>query len=299
MYLDHYGLKEKPFSITPNPRFIYLSKNHKEVFAHLLYGVRDQAGFIVVTGEVGTGKTTVLRTLLGELQEAQYCLAFIFNPSVSALDLLRNINREFGIDAEGSNNSDLIRVLNDFLLQMRGEGRTVVLVIDEAQNLEPSVLEQIRLLSNLETDTDKLIQIILVGQPELNQVLQRDDLRQLNQRITVRYHLQPMDFGDTCDYIAHRLRIAGGTTQKVFTDGALKKIFSFSRGYPRLINILADRALLVGFAEGCREVNVRMVRTAIKETGHQVQRFSQRSLAWWGGGGLVAAAVALGVYLLT
>lgn len=276
MYLDFYGFKEKPFTITPNPRFLYLSKNHKEVFAHLLYGIQEHSGFIAVTGEVGTGKTTVLRTLLGQLDDDAYRLAFIFNPCLSALDLLRSINREFGIDAEGASNSDLIHALNAFLLAQKNEGRTVVLVIDEAQNLEPSVLEQIRLLSNLETDTDKLIQIVLVGQPELNQLLGRNELRQLNQRITVRYHLDKMDFEDTCDYIGHRMRIAGGSHHTVFNPTALKKIYRYADGFPRLINILCSRALLVGYAEGCREVSPRMIASAIDELGPQKKSFFRR-----------------------
>ncbi len=296
MYLDYYGLSEKPFTITPNPRFIYLSKNHKEVFAHLLFGIRDHAGFIVVTGEVGTGKTTVLRTLLGELEDESYRLAFIFNPAVSALDLLRNIAREYGLECDDSNNSHIVDALNAFLLQQRSEGRSVVLVIDEAQNLEPSVLEQIRLLSNLETETDKLIQIILVGQPELNDVLSRTDLRQLSQRIAVRYHLLPMDFTDTCDYIHHRLRIAGGTQQRVFNESALKKIYRFSRGYPRLINLVCDRALLVGYAEGCREIDGKMVRGAIKEMGQKPAAPGHRRFLWIGALAAVAIAVLAGVY---
>lgn len=297
MYLDFFGLKEKPFTITPNPKFIYLSKNHKEVFAHLLYGVRNQAGFVVVTGEVGTGKTTVLRTLLGELLEDHYRLAFIFNPCLSALDLLRNINREFGIDAQGESNSELLNSLNVFLVEQRGAGRTVVLVIDEAQNLEPAVLEQIRLLSNLETDTDKLIQIVLVGQPELKEILLRSDLRQLNQRITVRYHLKPMDYTDTCDYITHRLRVAGGTNQRVFSEPALRRIFSFSQGYPRLINILCDRALLVGFAEGCREIDPRMVRAAIGELGYPRRTLPGRPVMWFGGVAALLVVMVLSFFL--
>lgn len=279
MYLDFYGFKEKPFTITPNPRFLYLSKNHKEVFAHLLYGIQEHSGFIAVTGEVGTGKTTVLRTLLGQLDDDAYRLAFIFNPCLSALDLLRSINREFGIDAEGASNSDLVHALNAFLLLQKNEGRTVVLVIDEAQNLEPSVLEQIRLLSNLETDTDKLIQIVLVGQPELNQLLGRSELRQLNQRITVRYHLDKMDFEDTCDYIGHRLRVAGGTHHTVFNPSALKKIYRYADGLPRLINILCARALLVGYAEGCREVSPRMIASAIDELGPPKKSFFHKLFA--------------------
>lgn len=276
MYLDFYGFKEKPFTITPNPRFLYLSKNHKEVFAHLLYGIQEHSGFIAVTGEVGTGKTTVLRTLLGQLDDDAYRLAFIFNPCISAIDLLRSINREFGIDAEGASNSELINALNVFLLAQKNEGRTVVLVIDEAQNLEPSVLEQIRLLSNLETDTDKLIQIVLVGQPELSELLSRNELRQLNQRITVRYHLDKMDFEDTCDYIGHRLRVAGGSNHTVFNPPALKKIYRYADGFPRLINILCARALLVGYAEGCREVSPRMIAAAIEELRPPKKSFVQK-----------------------
>jgi general secretion pathway protein A len=298
MYLDYYGLKEKPFTLTPNPKFIYLSKNHKEVFAHLLYGVQNQAGFIVVSGEVGTGKTTVLRTLLGELQNEHYRLAFIFNPCVSSLDLLRNINREFGIACQADSPSELISTLNDFLLQQRLEGRTVVLVIDEAQNLEPAVLEQIRLLSNLETDTDKLIQIVLVGQPELSEMLSRPNLRQLNQRITVRYHLNPMDFQDTCDYIKHRLRVAGGTHHRAFNDTGLKKIFSFAKGYPRLINILCDRALLVGFAEGCHEIDIKMIQSAIDELGYRSNSALRRPLVWLSALAVLTVAVVLGVFFM-
>ncbi|BCR05091.1 hypothetical protein DESUT3_21600 [Desulfuromonas versatilis] len=276
MYLDFFGFKEKPFTITPNPRFIFLSKNHKEVFAHLLYGIQDHCGFIAVTGEVGTGKTTVLRTLLGELDEDAYKVAFIFNPCLSSLDLLRSINREYGIQADSTSHSDLLHALNQFLLTRRAEGRSVVLVIDEAQNLEPQVLEQIRLLSNLETDTDKLIQIVLVGQPELGELLSRNELRQLNQRITVRYHLNTMDFQDSCDYISHRIRVAGGSHQQVFGSAALKKIYRFSGGLPRLINILCDRALLVGYAEGCREVTGRMVDAAITEVDNRPRSFLRK-----------------------
>ena len=197
MYRAYFGFREKPFNITPNPRFLYLSKQHKEAFAHLLYGIKNHAGFIELTGEVGTGKTTVLRTLLGQLDESTYICALILNPCLSALELLRNINREFGIPHEGLENGDLLEELNRFLLAENRAGKTVVLVIDEAQNLAPQVLEQIRLISNLETESDKLIQIVLAGQPELNAMLAKPELRQLAQRITVRYHLLPMDFEDS------------------------------------------------------------------------------------------------------
>jgi len=268
MYLEHYSFSEKPFTIAPNPRFLFLSTNHKEVFAHLLFGIQSRCGFIEVTGEVGTGKTTVLRTLFNQLEDDSYRLAFIFNPSLSATGLLRSINREYGIDSEGSSNDSLLCALNDFLLRENAAGRTVVLVIDEAQNLEPAVLEQIRLLSNLETEADKLIQIVLVGQPELGDILARSELRQLSQRIAVRYHLRAMDFDDTRDYLAHRLSIAG-CDGEIFAPGAIRKIYRFSRGVPRLINILCDRSLLVAYAEGDRCVTAAMVKTAIAELRHR------------------------------
>lgn len=278
MYCNFFGFSEKPFNITPNPRFLFLSKNHKEVFAHLLYGIRNHSGFIEITGEVGTGKTTALRTLLNQLDGDSYRLAFIFNPSLTSLELLRGINREYGIEDAGSA-GELLSALNTFLLQENSAGRTVVLVIDEAQNLDSGVLEQIRLLSNLETETDKLIQIILVGQPELGQLLEQRSLRQLSQRITVRYHLQPMDFDDTRSYIEHRLEVAGSRGSCRFTPEASKRIFRFSRGYPRLINILCDRALLVGYAEDSREITASMVKTAIRE--HRRQSAGIRHLRLW------------------
>lgn len=276
MYCEFFGFAEKPFTITPNPRFIFLSKNHKEVFAHLLYGVRTHCGFIEITGEVGTGKTTALRTLLNQLESDSYRLAFIFNPSLSALELLRGINAEFGIESAATSAGELLGALNHFLLQENAAGRTVVLVIDEAQNLQPAVLEQIRMLSNLETETDKLIQIILVGQPELGAMLERTELRQLSQRITVRYHLRPMDFDDARAYIGHRLEVAGSRAAGLFTPRAMKRIFRYSRGYPRLINILCDRSLLIGYTENSREITVGMVDTAIRELQRQV-----RPQSWW------------------
>lgn len=274
MYLDFYGFQEKPFTLTPNPRFIYLSKNHREVFAHLLYGIEDRCGFVVVTGEVGTGKTTILRTLLADLDETSYRLALIFNPCLSVTDLLRDIHREFGIETKGVSSGELIHELNDFLLRQRREGRTVVLVIDEAQSLDPAVLEQIRLLSNLETETEKLIQIVLVGQPELVDLLKRKNMRQLNQRIGVRYRLDAMDFSDACEYVRHRLSVAGGDGE-IFTPAALRKIFTFSRGLPRLINLLCGRALLLGYVQNKKIVTARMISTTLREVD-----FPRRGWFW-------------------
>jgi general secretion pathway protein A len=272
MYCDFYGFKEKPFTVTPNPRFVFLSKNHKEAFAHLLYGIDNHGGFILLTGEIGTGKTTVLRTLLSQLDNATVRSALILNPCLSAPELLASINREFGIDCEGLNAAQLLDSLNRFLLAENRSGHTVALVIDESQNLDPQVLEQIRLISNLETETDKLIQIILAGQPELADILNRPDLRQFGQRITVRYHLASMDFDDTTAYIEHRLEVAGGLRAATFTRGAMKKIFSYSRGIPRLINIVCDRALLIGFIDESREISAPMAARAIAEVSERRRR---------------------------
>jgi len=265
MYLDFYGLREKPFNLTPDPRFVFLSKNHKEAFAHLLYGIRNHAGFILLTGEVGSGKTTVLRTLLSQLDADHHRTALIFNPCLSPAELLRNINREFGIPTDLSSPSNLLDLLNQFLLKENAEGHTVVLVIDEAQDLETSVLEQIRLISNLETDREKLIQIVLSGQPEFLQILNRNDMRQLSQRITVRYHLQSMDFLDTVHYINHRLELAGVRSGQVFSNGALKRIYRYSGGLPRLINAVCDRALLTGYARDKIRIDSRITAAGIKD----------------------------------
>lgn len=263
MYLDYYAFKEKPFSITPNPRFIFLSKNHQEAFAHLLYGINNRTGFIELTGEVGTGKTTVLRTFLNRLDEENYRTALIFNPCLSSEEMLRTINREFAIAHDGLSRAQLLETLYTFLLEQKVCGRIVVLVIDEAQNLAPEVLEQIRLISNLETETEKLIQIVLAGQPELEKLLDKKELRQLKQRILVRYHLLPMDFEDTKAYIEHRLELASGGV--IFSARAVKRIFRHSGGTPRLINIVCDRALLVGYGAGSREIKGSMAKVAIAE----------------------------------
>jgi general secretion pathway protein A len=292
MYCEYYEFSEKPFTVTPNPRFIFLSKNHQEAFAHLLYGIDNHAGFIELTGEIGTGKTTVLRTLLGQLDENVYRTALIFNPCMSATELLRSINREYGIPGEGLSNAELLRELNRFLLREKAAGRTIVLVIDESQNLEPPVLEQIRLISNLETETDKLIQIVLAGQPELGSLLERPELRQLAQRITVRYHLRPMDFDDTNKYIGHRLGMVGHGLTVRFTPSALKRIYRFSGGIPRLINIVCDRALLVGYAEGYREITRRTINVAIGEIKRD-NDFRSRTFRLWAGGVCLAAVLSL------
>jgi len=265
MYLDFYGFREKPFSLTPDPRFVFLSKNHREAFAHLLYGINNRAGFIALTGEVGSGKTTLLRALLSQLDPEHHRTALIFNPSPSPRRLLWNINREFGVSTSTIAGSGPLDALNQFLLRENDGGRTVVLVIDEAQNLKTPALEQVRLISNLETDREKLIQIILVGQPEFGQMLEKKELRQLSQRISVRNHLRPMDFQDTVEYISHRLEVAGGKGKVHFTPGATKKIYRYSRGLPRLINAACDRILLAGYTKDKTRITYRIAAAGIRE----------------------------------
>lgn len=275
MYCDFFGFSEKPFTITPNPNFVFLSSIHREAFARLLYGVDSHAGFIALTGEVGTGKTTMLRTLLSQLDSEKYRSALIFNPCMSAEQLLSGICREFGVEADEQNRSGYLDALYRFLIDQNSIGRTVVLVIDEAQNLEPDVLEQVRMISNLETEQDKLIQIILAGKPELNDVLQRHDLRQLNQRITVRCRLSPMTLEDTYHYINHRLKISGSRIPDIFSQAAIKKIYHFSHGIPRLINIACEQALVMAWTCEARNVSQSIAFTVIAEL-HPVD--TQRSI---------------------
>jgi general secretion pathway protein A len=265
MYCDFFGFSEKPFTITPNPHFVFLSSIHREAFARLLYGVDSHAGFISLTGEVGTGKTTMLRTLLTQLDPEKYRSALIFNPCMSGEQLLAGICREFGIVSAEQNQSGYLDALNLFLIEQNGAGRTVVLVIDEAQNLEPAVLEQVRLISNLETERDKLIQIILAGQPELDGVLRRHDLRQLNQRITVRCRLAPMTLDDTSRYINHRLNISGSRIPEIFPAAAVKRIYRFSHGIPRLINVACEQSLVMAWTRESLSVSPAMATEVIAE----------------------------------
>src|SRR5262245_17287427 len=264
MYTGFFGLREKPFSLAPDPRYLFLSASHREALAHLLYGIEEGEGFIEVIGQVGTGKTTLCRTLLDRIgSDAE--IAYIFNPSPSEVELLAAINREFGLPTAVRTRTDLLDALNQFLVEKNAAGRRVLLVIDEAQNLDPAVLEQVRLLSNLETDRAKLLQIVLIGQPELEENLSRSDLRQLRQRITVRWSLRPLSRPEVAEYVEHRLRVAGLADPRLFTAGGLRALTRRSRGIPRLINALADRALLAAYTEGRREVQGRLVRRAARE----------------------------------
>jgi general secretion pathway protein A len=263
MYESFYGFKEKPFALTPDPRYFYPSRAHREALDHLLYGIREREGFIVITGDVGTGKTTLCRAILTQLEEGT-TTAVILNPILSEDELLRAILRDFGLTAAGRTKNELIAELNEFLIQTIMAGRRAVLIVDEAQNLSHGLLEQIRLLSNLETERDKLIQIILVGQLQLLTHLASPELKQLNQRVSVRYRLRPLTYQETCQYIYHRLMVAGGTTGVSFAAAALKTVFSFSQGIPRLINLAADRALLQGYTDQAREITKQRAKAAVK-----------------------------------
>jgi len=265
MYLKHFNLSERPFSITPDPRFLYMSPRHREALAHLLFGLGEGGGFVQLTGEVGTGKTTMCRCLLEHVPD-NVDLAMVLNPKVTSIELIATVCDELGIEYRKDNTSIkvLTDVLNDYLLDAHARGRRTVLVIDEAQNLSTDVLEQIRLLTNLETATRKLLQIILIGQPELRTLLQRDDMRQLAQRVTARYRLEPVTREETGAYIKHRLHICGAN-RPIFTRSAVDLIYKLSGGIPRLINVLCDRALLGAYTEDKLQIDKRIVRNAAKE----------------------------------
>lgn len=261
MYLEFYNLRERPFSLTPDSHFLFLSEKHKETLAHIRYGIQEKKGFILVTGEIGAGKTTICRSLLKELNN-QYRIALVLNSMQSPTGLLKSIIADLGITTKTRARHELIEHLNKFLL----EEKNVVLVIDEAQNLNTPALEQIRLLGNLETEKEKLIQIVLVGQPELRDILEKEELEQLNQRIAVRYHIQPLTREETKQYIYHRLKIAGEPGKLVFQDSALDEIYNFSGGIPRIINILSDYCLMSGYICESYVINKNIVEQAIQET---------------------------------
>ena len=265
MYEAFYGFRDLPFRLTPDPDYLFLSANHQEALGHLLFGIKEGSGVVVITGEIGAGKTTLIRTLVRNL-DAQTTVAYIFNPVLSALELLQTINADLSLPATSTSKKELTDALNRFLLSQQTAGRRTVVIIDEAQNLEPAVLEQLRLLSNLETERAKLLQIILVGQPELAETLARPDLTQLDQRVTLRWHLRPLPSGDTGAYIRHRLQVAsGGRASVVFTPGGIRLVHTYSGGVPRLINVLCHRALLVAYTREERQISVAVVRQAIDE----------------------------------
>ncbi len=264
MYLDFFKLRERPFNVTSDPSFLYLSDRHREAFSHMLYGIQARKGFLEITGEVGTGKTTLCRALLNQL-DPRTKVAFIFNSNLSEIQVLQAIIEDFGMIVKRKTKIDLFRQLNAFLIEQLKADNNVVLILDEAQNLKTRVLEQIRMLSNLETEKEKLFQIILVGQPELRDKLNESNMRQLKQRIAIRYHILPLNIEDVRGYIAHRLRVAGSNGSVKFTEEALQRIYNYSGGIPRLINIVADKALLLSFVLETLEVSGRIVEKSIEE----------------------------------
>ncbi len=301
-HTSYFGLNESGFSITPDPHYLYLSEQHREALAHLIYGTGDGGGFVLLTGEVGTGKTTVCRAFLEQVPE-HVDVALILNPALTARELLQAICEEFGISvtSEWASTRVLVGLLNGYLLEAHANNRRPVLVIDEAQNLSPDVLEQIRLLTNLETHKHKLLQIFLIGQPELRDLLSQQGLRQLAQRITARYHLLPLSRTETTDYIQHRLVVAGAD-RSLFTPGAIRRIYRISAGVPRLINVLCDRSLLGAYATGRRQVDRGIVDRAARELGAGIPRGGWRGHLWparIAAGFAVLASIGIGVWVLS
>lgn len=267
MYNQFYQLKENPFNITSDPSFFFPSSRHEEAFTHLIYGIESRKGILVITGEIGTGKTTLCRALLNKLDEHTKT-ALILNSSFSELQLLQMIVKDLGIPTTKQNKLQLVDAINRFLIEESSRGNNVAIIIDESQNLNIRQLEQIRLLSNLETEKDKLLQIILVGQPELLDKLNNPALRQLNQRITVRYHILPLQQHEIGAYVRHRLQVAQADSRLQFTDSAVDSLFLYSQGTPRLINILCDRALLAGFVQETFTITDAMIHQCAQEVSH-------------------------------
>ncbi|MBL9169386.1 MAG: AAA family ATPase [Verrucomicrobiales bacterium] len=264
MYLEYYGLTEPPFTITPNPRFLFYSARHREAFNHMLYGIRERKGFVQLTGEVGAGKTTLCRALLEELGK-NFSTALILNPVLNNDELLRAVATEFGLEVKGATRLEVLAEINRFLLSEAQKEREVLLIIDEAQNLSNESLEQIRLLSNLETNDRKLLQIVLMGQPELRDRLEDHSLRQLRQRITIRYHLTPLSRQEIRQYVQHRLTVSGAKGTPTFTGPAIWRLYHYSKGIPRLVNALCDKCLLAGFVKHTDQIDFGTVGRAISE----------------------------------
>ena len=283
MYTEFFGLSAKPFELLPNPKFLYLSKGHRKALSYLQYGVQEHAGFTLLTGEVGSGKTTLVRDIINKIS-SDTTLAMIFNTRVDSQQLVAMINEDFGLKVEGKDKVQLLRDLNDFLLGECSSKRQPIIIIDEAQNLSADALEEIRLLSNLEADNFKLVQIILVGQPELKQIIARPALRQLRQRISISCHLSPLNQDETEEYIYHRLATVGNRNCVKFMDGVFEMIYRFSGGIPRLINLICDFLLLSAFVEETKEIDIELVKDAItelsfEESGVQISTDPEQSQA--------------------
>ncbi|HPM42514.1 MAG TPA: XrtA-associated ATPase [Candidatus Omnitrophota bacterium] len=264
MYKEFFGLKEKPFNVTSDPSFLYLSRVHKEAFSHLLYGIRERKGFLEITGEVGAGKTTLCRALLNQL-DVNTKSAFIFNSTLPEMQLFEAILEDYGVIIGRRNKVAMLKQLNNFLIEELSKNNNVILIIDEAQNLKLSILEEIRMLSNLETDKQKLFQIILVGQPELKAKLESPSLKQLRQRIAVRFHITPLEKDEVAGYIDHRLTVAGSSGQIRFDPDAVDFIYKYTGGIPRIINMVCDKALLAAYVMETRDVRLSMVERSVQE----------------------------------
>jgi general secretion pathway protein A len=264
VYLQYYGLTEPPFTLSPNPRFLFFSAKHREALNHLLYGIRERKGFVQLTGEVGAGKTTLCRAMLDQLGD-HYATALILNPVLNANQLMKAIAMEFGVQGKAKDRLETVAAINKFLLAQLEQNRDAVLVIDEAQDLTNDLLEQVRLLSNLETHDRKLLQIVLMGQPELRDRLNDHQLRQLRQRIMVRYHLRPLRLYEISQYIQHRLEISGSKGPPYFSRPSLWRIYSYSKGVPRLVNAVCDKCLLAGYVKQTDRISFSMVCRAIRE----------------------------------
>jgi len=263
MYEKFYGFREKPFEITPDPKYLYLSESHKEALAHLTYAVRERKGFTVVTGEVGTGKTILVQTLLSKL-DGNTKTAYLFNPIMGSTDFLHYICQDLGLKSQKKSKGEYLSQLHNFLVACYSRNENVVLIVDEAHKLDPTLLEEVRLLTNLETSKSKLLQVILMGQPELDGILEDSQFRQLKQRVSLRYHLQPLNKEDMKKYIKKRLRIAGTLDLNMFTQKALNKIYTYSKGIPRVINIICDNALLMGYATDQKVIGSKIIHEVIK-----------------------------------
>lgn len=305
MYIEFFQLKEMPFSITPDPAYLYMSPRHQEALGHLLYGTGQYGGFVQLTGEVGTGKTTIVRTLL-EQKLDKVDVAFIHNPRQNEQEFVQTICDELGVSYSRDDRSlkALVDALNEHLLRAHADGRRTVLIIDEAQNLERGVLEQVRLLTNLETAKEKLLRIMLIGQPELSALLARPDLRQLASRITARFHLTPLGARETVEYVEHRLRVAGAHGE-IFTPAAIADVHRYTKGVPRLINIVCDRALLGAYAQNARRISPDIVRkAAIEAVGQLPEEFDPHARRRWrlielGWGTALVVSIALLVWSFT
>jgi general secretion pathway protein A len=270
MYKEFYGLTENPFNVTSDPHFLYMSKRHREALSSLIYGIKERKGFIEITGDIGTGKTTLCRALLREL-DSHTKTAFILNPRLSEIQFIRAIVEDFGIQVKNNTKIEMIKSLNGFLIEQLGLGNNVVLIIDESQNLKKTLLEEVRLLSNLETEKEKLFQIVLVGQPELKQKLASPELAQLRQRIAIRYHMLPLEKPDIESYIKHRLEVAG-SHDTVWDSGAIDEIYNYSKGIPRLINIACDRSMLLGYVQSTKNFSGEIIQKAVSEIENTILR---------------------------